>query len=57
MWEAGLDSCIDGCLCRRIAEFEARSLSLQHTESWYMAKIWTMIDRVIADVDDLEAVR
>ncbi|KAI8574974.1 hypothetical protein K450DRAFT_276039 [Umbelopsis ramanniana AG] len=38
-----------------IAEFEARSLNLQHSESWYMARLWTMIDRVFADVEDLEA--
>jgi hypothetical protein len=51
------DFCIDGCVCHRIAEFEAKSLNLQHSESWYMARIWTMIDRVFADVEDLEAVR
>ena len=41
------DSCIDGCLCRWIAEFEARSLSLQHFESWYMARIWTIITKYL----------
>ncbi|KAI8574946.1 hypothetical protein K450DRAFT_263976 [Umbelopsis ramanniana AG] len=40
-----------------IGEFEARSLNMQHSESWYMARIWTIIDRVFADVEDLEAVR
>ncbi|KAI8575045.1 hypothetical protein K450DRAFT_275975 [Umbelopsis ramanniana AG] len=40
-----------------IAEFEAGSLNSQHSESWYMARIWTMIDRVFADVEDLETVR
>jgi len=49
--------CIDGCLFRRIAEFEAESLKEQHHENWYMIRIWSLIDRIFADVEGLEAVR
>ncbi|GAB5590549.1 hypothetical protein Unana1_05449 [Umbelopsis nana] len=40
-----------------IAEFEAGSLKVQHHENWYMVRIWSLIDRIFADVDGLEAVR
>jgi hypothetical protein len=52
------DFCIDGCVFHRIGEFEARSLlSTQHSEGWYMARIWTIIDKVFADVEALETAR
>jgi hypothetical protein len=41
----------------RIAEFEAGSLNVQHQENWYMVRIWSLIDRIYADVEGLEAVR
>ncbi|KAG2171903.1 hypothetical protein INT44_006693 [Umbelopsis vinacea] len=40
-----------------IVEFESGSLKIQHYESWYMVRIWSMIDRIFADVEGLEAVR
>ncbi|KAH8547513.1 hypothetical protein BGW37DRAFT_524296 [Umbelopsis sp. PMI_123] len=41
----------------QIAEFEAGCLKVQHHENWYMVRIWSLIDRLFADIEDLEAVR
>ncbi|KAG2175249.1 hypothetical protein INT44_007737 [Umbelopsis vinacea] len=40
-----------------IAEFESGSLKKEHHENWYMIRIWSLIDRMFSDVEDLEAVR
>ncbi|KAI9281400.1 hypothetical protein BC943DRAFT_310244 [Umbelopsis sp. AD052] len=40
-----------------IVEFESGSLKKEHDENWYMIRIWSLIDRIFSDVEDLEAVR
>ncbi|KAI9276482.1 hypothetical protein BC943DRAFT_364319 [Umbelopsis sp. AD052] len=40
-----------------IPEFEAGILNVQHLESWYMLRVWSMIDRVYLDVAVIESVR
>lgn len=41
----------------RIEEFEAGTLKHQHHENWYLARIWSLMDRVYNDVEGLETVR